>query len=164
MRLRGRVWKYGDNVDTDVIIPARYLNTSDPGELAKHAMEDLDPSFAASVMPGDLIVAGRNFGCGSSRQHAPMALKAAGVSAVLAVSFARIFFRNAVNIGLPVVEVESIQEEVEQGDVLELDLLSGTVANERTGKVLRFVPLPSFLLEIVELGGLAEYVRRRVLG
>lgn len=164
MRLRGRVWKYGDNVDTDVIIPARYLNTSDPGELAKHAMEDLDPSFAASVMPGDLIVAGRNFGCGSSRQHAPMALKAAGVSAVLAVSFARIFFRNAVNIGLPVVEVESIQEEVEQGDVLELDLLSGTVANERTGKVLSFVPLPSFLLEIVELGGLAEYVRRRVLG
>jgi len=164
MRLRGRVWKYGDNVDTDVIIPARYLNTSDPGELAKHAMEDLDPSFAASVMPGDLIVAGRNFGCGSSRQHAPMALKAAGVSAVLAVSFARIFFRNAVNIGLPVVEVESIQEEVEQGDVLELDLLSGTVANERTGKVLRFVPLPPFLLEIVELGGLAEYVRRRVLG
>lgn len=164
MRLRGRVWKYGDNVDTDVIIPARYLNTSDPGELAKHAMEDLDPSFAASVMPGDLIVAGRNFGCGSSRQHAPMALKAAGVSAVLAVSFARIFFRNAVNIGLPVVEVESIQEEVEQGDVLELDLLSGTVANERTGKVLSFVPLPPFLLEIVELGGLAEYVRRRVLG
>lgn len=164
MRIRGRVWKYGDNVDTDVIIPARYLNTSDPRELARHAMEDIDPSFATSVEPGDLIVAGRNFGCGSSRQHAPMALKAAGVSAVLAESFARIFFRNAVNIGLPVVEVNSIQDEVEQGDVLELDLLSGTVVNERTGKTLRFVPLPPFLLEIVELGGLAEYVRRRLLG
>ena len=134
MNISGSVWKYGDNVDTDVIIPARYLNVSTPEELAAHCMEDIDTDFAGSVQPGDVIVGGENFGCGSSREHAPLAIKGAGVSVVVAKSFARIFYRNAINIGLPILECADAVEEAEKGDRLTIDLRAGTIANARTGK------------------------------
>jgi 3-isopropylmalate/(R)-2-methylmalate dehydratase small subunit len=156
-----RAWRYGDNIDTDVIIPARYLTTTDPSELAAHALEDLDPGFAASVQPGDVVVAGSNFGCGSSREHAPVALKGAGVSAVVATSFARIFFRNAINTGLPIVTCPELVEVTESGDELTIDVSGGVVENVTRGLSFTPEPLPAFILEIVNCGGLVEWVRRR---
>lgn len=157
----GRVWRYGDNVDTDVIIPARYLTTSDPDLLAAHAMEDLDPTFASKVAPGDVIVAGANFGCGSSREHAALALKGAGVHAVVASSFARIFFRNAINTGLVVATCPEAVAVTETGDQVSLDLVSGTVENVTKALVFRSEPLPEFVRKIVDAGGLVPWVRER---
>ncbi|WP_319403078.1 3-isopropylmalate dehydratase small subunit [uncultured Anaeromusa sp.] len=156
---RGRVWKYGDHVDTDVIIPARYLSTSEPAELAKHCMEDIDDSFRNQVQAGDIMVAGRNFGCGSSREHAPVAIQACGISCVIAHSFARIFFRNAINIGLPLLEVGDMVEELRQGDKLKLHLAEGRIENLTTGVVIEAAPLPAFVAEIAQAGGLIAYVR-----
>lgn len=158
----GRAFKYGDNIDTDVIIPARYLTSTDPLELAAHALEDLDPSFVAEVRPGDVIVAGNNFGCGSSREHAPMALGGSGVSGVVAKSLARIFFRNAVNTGLAVLVCPEAVDAIDDGDEVELDIASGTVTV--IGKELSFgaEPMPDFVAEIVASGGLVEWVRERV--
>lgn len=151
MRLQGNALCYGDNVDTDVIIPARYLNTSDPKELAAHCMEDIDPDFLSKVKPGDIIAAGSNFGCGSSREHAPLAIKTAGVSCVVAKSFARIFYRNAINIGLPIIVCDG---EIRNGDRLEVDLTTGTLTNHTTGGIFTFPPFPEFLQKIIEAGGL----------
>jgi 3-isopropylmalate dehydratase small subunit len=162
MALEGKVWKYGDNVDTDAIIPARYLNTSDPAELARHCMEDVDPEFAAAVQAGDIVVAGENFGCGSSREHAPVALKGAGVSCVVAKSFARIFYRNAINIGLPILACAEAVEGTEPGDTLTVDLTDGTIVNQRTGRTYRTAPFPPFVMEIIEAGGLVPYTRQRL--
>jgi 3-isopropylmalate/(R)-2-methylmalate dehydratase small subunit len=156
-----RAWRYGDNIDTDVIIPARYLTTTDATELSAHALEDLDPDFAASVRPGDVVVAGSNFGCGSSREHAPVALKGAGVSAVVASSFARIFFRNAINTGLPIVTCPELVEVTESGDELVIEVSGGTVENITRGVRFESEPLPAFILEIVNCGGLVEWVKRR---
>ncbi len=156
---RGRVWKYGDHVDTDVIIPARYLSTSEPAELAKHCMEDIDDSFRNQVQAGDIMVAGRNFGCGSSREHAPVAIQACGISCVIAHSFARIFFRNAINIGLPLLEVGDMVEELRQGDKLKLHLDEGRIENLTTGVVIEAASLPAFVAEIAQAGGLIAYVR-----
>ena len=162
MKLTGTVWKYGDNVDTDVIIPARYLNVSTLEELAQHCMEDIDTSFADAVQSGDIIVGGENFGCGSSREHAPLAIKGAGVSCVVAKSFARIFYRNAINIGLPILECPEAVEETGKGDRLVVDLRAGTVANERTGHTYQAPPFPEFVMEIVQAGGLVPYTRERL--
>ena len=158
---RGRVWKYGDHVDTDVIIPARYLSTSEPAELAKHCMEDIDDSFRNQVQAGDIMVAGRNFGCGSSREHAPAAIQACGISCVIAHSFARIFFRNAINIGLPLLEVGDMVEELRQGDKLKLHLDEGRIENLTTGVVIEAASLPAFVAEIAQAGGLSAYVREQ---
>ncbi len=157
----GRAWRYGDSVDTDVIIPARYLTTTDPAELAEHALEDLDPGFASAVQPGDVVVAGSNFGCGSSREHAPVALKGAGVGAVVARSFARIFFRNAINTGLIIVTCPELVEVTDSGDEIEVDLAKGVASNVTKNQSFRPEPLPDFILEIVECGGLVEWVKRR---
>ena len=157
----GRVWKYGDHVDTDVIIPARYLSTSEPAELAKHCMEDIDDSFRSQVQAGDIMVAGRNFGCGSSREHAPAAIQACGISCVIAHSFARIFFRNAINIGLPLLEVGDMVEELRQGDKLKLHLDEGRIENLTTGVVIEAASLPAFVAEIAQAGGLIAYVREQ---
>jgi 3-isopropylmalate/(R)-2-methylmalate dehydratase small subunit len=162
MKLTGTVWKYGDNVDTDVIIPARYLNVSTLEELAQHCMEDIDTSFADAVQSGDIIVGGENFGCGSSREHAPLAIKGAGVSCVVAKSFARIFYRNAINIGLPILECPEAVEETGKGDRLVVDLIAGTIANERTGRTYQTSPFPDFIMEIVQAGGLVPYTRERL--
>ena len=162
MKLVGRVWKHGDNVDTDVIIPARYLNVSTAQELAQHCLEDIDPTFADAVRPGDLIVAGENFGCGSSREHAPLAIKGAGVGCVLARSFARIFYRNAINVGLPVLECPAAVDETEQGHQLEIVLGMGQVRNLTTGRVYQADPYPPFLMKIIDAGGLAPYTQRRI--
>jgi len=160
--LKGKVHKFGSNVDTDVIIPARYLNVSEPGELAKHCMEDIDPEFAAKVEPGDIIVASANFGCGSSREHAPLAIKACGISCVIAQSFARIFFRNAINIGLPLLECAEVINETEDGDILEVDLSSGEIKNISKGKKFTANPYPEFMMGIVNAGGLIEYTKKRM--
>jgi len=160
MKIQGTVHKYGDNVDTDVIIPARYLNTFDAAELARHCLEDLDPSFAGNVKPGDVILAGKNFGCGSSREHAPLAIKAGGVCCVVAESFARIFFRNALNIGLPVLECPGASSLAESGDRLEIDLEAGTVVNPATGASRRAAPYTGFILELIQAGGLVARLRR----
>ena len=162
MKLEGKVWKYGDNIDTDVIIPARYLVTTDPTTLAAHCMEDLDQAFAGQVQPGDIIVGGRNFGCGSSREHAPIAIKGAGVSCIIAESFARIFFRNAINIGLPILESEEAARDAEKGDALTVDLVAGTITNQRTGKTYQASPYPPFVLGIINAGGLVPYTRREL--
>jgi len=159
MILEGKVWRYGDNVDTDVIIPARYLNTADPQELAAHCMEDIDPTFAGRVQPGDIIVAGRNFGCGSSREHAPVAIRGSGVPCVIAAGFARIFYRNAVNIGLPLVELGEMVEEINGGDRVRVDLDRGIVENLTTGKKFATQPLPGFIQEIAAAGGLINYIK-----
>jgi 3-isopropylmalate/(R)-2-methylmalate dehydratase small subunit len=158
----GRAWVYGDNVDTDVIIPARYLTTTDESELAAHALEDLDPAFSSSVQPGDVVVAGANFGSGSSREHAPIALKAAGVSAVVAASFARIFFRNAINTGLAIVTCPDAVAETKGGDEVEVDVAAGVVRNVTRDLSWRAEPLPDFVMDIVRAGGLVEWVRARV--
>jgi 3-isopropylmalate/(R)-2-methylmalate dehydratase small subunit len=156
-----RAWVYGDNVDTDVIIPARYLTTTDSETLAAHALEDLDSSFATSVTSGDVVVAGANFGCGSSREHAPIALKTAGVGAVVADSFARIFFRNAINTGLAIVTCPGAAAGTETGDNVEVDVGSGVVRNVTRGLEWTAEPLPDFIMDIVRAGGLVEWVRRR---
>ena len=162
MKLSGRVWKYGDNVDTDAIIPARYLNVSTAEELAGHCMEDVDEAFATAVEPGDVIVAGENFGCGSSREHAPLAIKGAGVSCVVARSFARIFYRNAINVGLPILESPAAAEDAESGHQVEIDLESGRIRNLTTGAVYQAEPYPPFMMEIITAGGLVQYTRRRL--
>ncbi len=162
MKLQGKAWKFGNDVDTDVIIAARYLNSSDPAELARHCMEDGDPEFAAKVQPGDMILAAKNFGCGSSREHAPIAIKAAGVSCVVAKSFARIFYRNAFNIGLPILECPEAIDEVQEGDTLAVDAATGTIQNLTTGKEYQAVPIPDFMRQIIDAGGLISYVKERV--
>jgi len=156
-----RAWVYSDNVDTDVIIPARYLTTTDAKELAAHALEDLDPQFAVSVKPGDVIVAGHNFGCGSSREHAPIALKGAGVGAVVASSFARIFFRNAINTGLPIVTCPAAAESIEDGNEIEVDLAGGKVRDVTQDLTFAAEPLPEFVMGLVRAGGLVPWVRAR---
>jgi 3-isopropylmalate/(R)-2-methylmalate dehydratase small subunit len=161
MEINGRVWLYGDNVNTDYIIPGRYMELTDPREMAKHAMEGIDPSFTAKVNEGDVVVAGRNFGCGSSREHAPLALKYAGVGCIVAESYARIFYRNAVNIGLPALECPGVTRIVEQGDDLRLDLGAGTITIINRDTKLRFTPLPSFMLEVLNAGGLVPYLSKR---
>ena len=159
MRAHGKVHKYGDNVDTDVIIPARHLNTSVPTELAAHCMEDIDAAFAGRVEAGDIIVAGRNFGCGSSREHAPLAIKASGVACVIATTFARIFYRNALNIGLPILECPEAAEAIAAGDEVAIDLASGTVTDETMGRTFKAEPFPPFMRELIAAGGLAAYMR-----
>jgi 3-isopropylmalate/(R)-2-methylmalate dehydratase small subunit len=155
--MTGTAWIYGDHIDTDVIIPARYLNVSTPEELACHCMEDVSPGFAGDVRPGDVVVAGENFGCGSSREHAPLAIKGAGVSCVIAKSYARIFYRNAINTGLPILECPEAVQETEQGDQLQVDLEAGAITNMRTGRTYRTSPFPPFILGIIEAGGLVPY-------
>ena len=154
-----KVYKYGENVDTDVIIPARYLVTADPSELAKHCMEDIDKDFAARVRPGDVIVAGKNFGCGSSREHAPIAIKGAGVACVIAPSFARIFYRNAFNTGLPILESEEAAERIDAGDDVEIDFATGVIRNRTKNESYRAEPFPPFISRLIESGGLVEYVK-----
>ena len=162
MKLHGKVHKYGADVNTDVIIPARYLNVYDPAELAQHCMEDLDPDFLKKVKPGDIIVAGTNFGCGSSREHAPLAIKAAGISCVIASSFARIFYRNALNTGLPILECEEAADKTEAGDTLEVDLSTGEIVNITRGLTFKAKPYPDFMLELIKAGGLIEYTKRKI--
>jgi len=160
--LKGKVHKYGADVNTDVIIPARYLNVSDPAELAKHCMEDIDEDFISKVEPGDIIMATTNFGCGSSREHAPLAIKAAGVSCVIAGTFARIFFRNAINIGLPLLECGEAVDNTEAGDLLEVDLSLGEIKNLTRGTSFIAKPYPDFMSEIISAGGLIEYTKERL--
>lgn len=161
MKFRARVWKFGADIDTDKIIPARYLNTSDPGELAKHCMEDEDPSFASKVRPGDIIIADKNFGCGSSREHAPIAIKAAGVSCIIAKSFARIFYRNSFNMGLSILESDEVFAATDQGDVLEVDMDSGTIVNVTKKKSFKARPVPPFMQELIKAGGLMESIKKK---
>jgi 3-isopropylmalate/(R)-2-methylmalate dehydratase small subunit len=162
MKLKGKVFKYGADVNTDVIIPARYLNISDPDELARHCMEDIDADFLKKLKPGDIIMATTNFGCGSSREHAPLAIKTAGVSCVIAASFARIFFRNAINIGLPVLECAEAVENTEAGYTLEVDLEKGKIRNVTKGRTFTAKPYPEFMSALIAAGGLIEYTRRRL--
>ena len=162
MKLTGKVHKFGADVNTDVILPARYMNVSEPEELAKHCMEDIDSEFLTKIAPGDIIVAATNFGCGSSREHAPLAIKASGVSCVIAKSFARIFFRNAINIGLPLLECDEAVNETESGDILEVNLASGEIHNILKHKKFIASPYPEFMMGIVNAGGLIEYTKRRL--
>lgn len=155
----GTVFKYGENVDTDVIIPARYLSFADPCDLAKHCMEDLDKSFTSTVKSGDIIVAGENFGCGSSREHAPVAIKACGIACVIAPSFARIFYRNAFNTGLPILECKEAAAEIQAGEEVEVDFQSGKISNKTTGKEYMAQPFPPFIQKIIQSGGLVAYVK-----
>ena len=156
MRFEGTAHRYGRDVDTDVIIPARYLNTSDPAELAKHCLEDLDATFIDCVKPGDILVAEENFGCGSSREHAPIAIKAAGIDAVIAKSFARIFYRNAINTGLAIMECPEAVDAIHAGDTVSVDAATGTIRNETTGQEFQAQPFPEFIAEIIEAGGLVN--------
>jgi 3-isopropylmalate/(R)-2-methylmalate dehydratase small subunit len=162
MNLQGKVWRFGKDVDTDLIIPARYLNTSDPQELAAHCMEDADPGFAAKVNQGDIIVAEKNFGCGSSREHAPIAIKTAGVTCVIAASFARIFYRNSINIGLPILESPEASQAIAEGDLVEVDLSTGRITDLTNGKVFQAGQFPPFMQELIAAGGLIEYVKKQV--
>lgn len=161
MKFKGRVWKFGADIDTDKIIPARYLNTSDPKELAKHCMEDEDASFASKVQPGDIIVADKNFGCGSSREHAPIAIKAAGVACVIAKSYARIFYRNSFNMGLPILESDEVFAVTDSGDELEVDTDRGEITNLTKGKSFTSRPVPLFMQELIKAGGLMESIKKR---
>ena len=161
MKAYGTVHKYGDNVDTDVIIPARYLNSSDPAELAKHCMEDIDKEFVNNVKAGDIIVAKKNFGCGSSREHAPIAIKASGVSCVIADTFARIFYRNAINIGLPIIECPEAAEEIDAGDQVEIDFDSGRIYNRTKGTEFQGQAFPPFMQELISAGGLVNYINSK---
>lgn len=156
MTAQGTVFKYGDNVDTDVIIPARYLNIADPKELASHAMEDIDTEFVKNVKPGDIIVANKNFGCGSSREHAPIAIKASGISCVIASTFARIFYRNSINIGLAILECDEAAKDIQDGDEVDVDFDTGIITNVTTGKTYQGQPFPPFIQEIVKKGGLLK--------
>jgi 3-isopropylmalate/(R)-2-methylmalate dehydratase small subunit len=160
--LKGKVHKYGADVNTDVIIPARYLSLSEPAELAEHCMEDIDREFVAKVQPGDIIMATTNFGCGSSREHAPLAIKASGVSCIIARSFARIFFRNAVNIGLPLLECEDAVAQTEAGDILEVNLSTGRIKNLTNGLTFTARPYPGFMAELISAGGLIEHTKKRL--
>ncbi|MEQ8236584.1 MAG: 3-isopropylmalate dehydratase small subunit [Syntrophomonadaceae bacterium] len=161
MKFTGKVHKFGANIDTDAIIPARYLNTFDPRELARHCMEDADKEFPNKVQPGDIIVADKNFGCGSSREHAPIAIKGAGISCVIADSFARIFYRNAINIGLPILESPEAVAAIQEGDTVEVDLESGKIKNLRTGEEYQATPFPEFMQGIISQGGLINYVKEK---
>lgn len=160
-RANGKVYKFGDNVDTDVIIPARYLNSSDPAELAQHCMEDIDKDFVKKVQTGDIIVADKNFGCGSSREHAPIAIKAAGVSCVIAETFARIFYRNAINIGLPILECPEAAAGIQDGDEVEVDFDSGIITDKTTGQTYQAQPFPAFMQKIIDCGGLVPYINAK---
>ncbi|MBA4348616.1 MAG: 3-isopropylmalate dehydratase small subunit [Thermodesulfovibrio sp.] len=162
MLLKGKAWRFGDDVNTDAIIPARYLNTSDPKELARHVMEDADKNFSDKLKAGDLIVAGKNFGCGSSREHAPIAIKASGIQAVIAKSFARIFCRNAFNIGLPIFESSDASEKIKEGDNIELDADSGIIKNLTRGEQYKAKPIPPFMQELIGAGGLIEWTKKRL--
>ena len=162
--IRGNVIKYGDNVDTDVIIPARYLTRSDPEHLAKHCMEDLDPDFLKKRRPGDIIVAGNNFGCGSSREDAPLAIKSAGISCIIARSFARIFYRNAINIGLTILECPEASDHLREGDRIEIDPATGLIKNLSRSETFRAMPFPRVVQQIIEEGGLVEFVSKRLKG
>lgn len=162
MVIKGMTWRFGNDIDTDAIIPARYLNTSDPVELAKHVMEDADRDFPAKVKAGDIIVAGKNFGCGSSREHAPIAVKAAGIQAVIAKSFARIFYRNSFNIGLPIFESEEASEKISQGDEIEIDADKGIITNISKGESYKANPIPPFMQELIAAGGLVEWTKRKL--
>ncbi|MCC8357684.1 MAG: 3-isopropylmalate dehydratase small subunit [Oscillospiraceae bacterium] len=157
----GTVFKYGDNVDTDVIIPARYLNAPSPAELAKHCMEDIDEAYAASVKPGDIMVGGWNFGCGSSREHAPMAIQASGASCVIAASFARIFYRNAINIGFPILECPEAAQAIGNGDTVSVDFSTGVIEDKTTGQTFQAAAFPAFINNIIEKGGLLPYLKAR---
>ena len=160
MKAHGTVHKYGDNVDTDVIIPARYLNTADHKELAAHCMEDIDPDFVKNVKDGDIIVANMNFGCGSSREHAPIAIKASGVSCVIASTFARIFYRNAINIGLPILECDEAAKDIENGDKVEVDFDTGVITDKTKGKTYKAEPFPDFIKDIINAGGLLKSLKK----
>jgi len=160
MTIRGKAWKFGDDVDTDLIIPARYLNTTDIAELAKHCLEPVNPEWAGRVAAGDVIVAGKNFGCGSSREHAPLAIKGVGVAAIVAVSFARIFYRNAFNIGLPVIEAPEAAAAIAEGDELEISLDDGTITV--TGRSYPFSPIPDFMMDLVRAGGLMPWLKEEI--
>lgn len=162
MELKGISHKFGDNIDTDAIIPARYLNTSDPLELAKYCMEDADPNFVKNIKAGDIIVAGQNFGCGSSREHAPIAIKAASISAVIAETFARIFYRNAINIGLPILESKEASQKIKQGDQIKIDLSSGKIFNLTRNESYLAVPFPDFMQKIIQANGLINYVKQTI--
>ena len=158
---KGTVFKYGDNVDTDVIIPARYLNTSDAKELAEHCMEDIDKDFVKNVKDGDIMVADKNFGCGSSREHAPIAIKAAGISCVIAKSFARIFYRNSINIGLPIIECEDAPDNINAGDVVSINFDTGVITDETTGKTFQGQAFPPFMQKIIDSDGLINYINTK---
>jgi len=164
LQLKGKIHKFEADVNTDVIIPARYLNVSEPSKLAKHCMEDIDPEFTTKVKTGDIIVATTNFGCGSSREHAPLAIKACGISCVIAQSFARIFFRNAINIGLPLLEYTESVDVIEDGDILEVDLSAGVIKNITKNKTLMANPYPEFMTDIIDANGLIEYTKHRLQG
>lgn len=157
--IKGKAWNYGDDVNTDFILPGIYLELTDPDEMGRHAMEGIDPEFAGKVRPSDVVVGGRNFGLGSSREHAPIALKRSGVSAVIAEGFARIFYRNATNLGLPALECPNVSKEIKTGDTVEVDLVEGTIIVNGT-KTLSFVPVPEFMMEILAAGGLREYIKK----
>lgn len=162
--MKGKCWKFGDNVNTDEIIPARYLNTTDTKELASHCMEDADPNFTKKAKKGDAIVAGDNFGCGSSREHAPIAIKAAGLSCVIAKSFARIFFRNAINIGLPIFECPEAAAQIKEGDEIEIDLATAEIIDHTAKKRFKFEPFPPEMQEIIQAGGLMNFVKKKMAG
>lgn len=160
----GKVFKYGDNVDTDVIIPARYLNAPSPEELAKHCMEDIDPDFTAKVQPGDIVVGGANFGCGSSREHAPIAIKASGIQLVIADSFARIFYRNSIDIGLPIIECPAAAKAIRDGDEVAVHLDTGVIEDRTTGERFTAAPFPPFIQKIIAVGGIENFVREKIAG
>jgi len=162
LKITGSVIKYGDNIDTDVIIPARYLNTSDPAELAKHCMEDLDKTFVSRVKKGDIMVGGKNFGCGSSREHAPIAIKASGISCIIAETFARIFYRNAINIGLPILECPEAAKDIDEGDRVEVDFTEGRIINLTKNKEYKAIPFPDFMQEIMKADGLIGFIKKQV--
>ena len=163
MKVQGKVFRYGDNVDTDVIIPARYLNTSDSKELAAHCMEDIDAEFVGKVKPGDIIVGGKNFGCGSSREHAPIAIKESGISCVIAATFARIFYRNAINIGLPIMECVEASEKIENGDIVEVDFSTGEIVNKTKNETYQALPFPDFVQNIIDNNGLISAIKNKAL-
>ncbi|APC41604.1 3-isopropylmalate dehydratase small subunit [Clostridium estertheticum] len=158
---KGKAIKYGNNVDTDVIIPARYLNTSDAKELASHCMEDIDKNFTSKVKYGDIMVAGKNFGCGSSREHAPLAIKTSGISCIIAENFARIFYRNSINIGLPILECTEAAEDIEEGNEITVDVISGVITNTTKGKTYMAIPFPAFMQDIIASQGLINYLKER---
>jgi 3-isopropylmalate/(R)-2-methylmalate dehydratase small subunit len=162
MEQKGKAWIFGDDINTDLIIPGKYLELVDPEEMAEHAMEGIDPDFPKKIQKGDIMVGGTNFGCGSSREHAPLALKYAGIGAVIAESFARIYYRNSINIGLPALECPGITKAVNEGDLLELDVTGGIVKNTRTGTELSFKPLPDFMVEVLNDGGLVPYLKKNM--
>ena len=160
MNIEGKAWKFGDNIDTDVIIPARFLNVSDKEELARSCFADLRPDFSRTVHKGDVLVGGSNFGCGSSREHAPLAIKESGISVIIAKSFARIFYRNAFNIGLPILESKEAADSIEENDQVSVDLITGEIINRRKGEAFSAKPIPDFMRNIIEAGGLVEYIKK----